>query len=146
MIEERVSGAWTTLLAVTTLCIAAVAVWFFYTLSVLSHDKTLNGQLQDVWANPRGVPLRVVVPPNNTWMDRAFVADVSSDRFKGVAVLILDDHYRSRDPTYRSDSGVVGDPVSHRVLCSVPEQARAKKVVLDAVVARSIDAICGKGR
>ena len=116
-----------------------------YTLSVTSHDKSLNSRLQGLWAEPRRVPLGAVVPANNTWMENAFVADASRENGKAVAILVLDDHYRSGDPTLRSESGVIGDPISKPLLCSIPSQARAKKVTLDPVVRRMINSECGRG-
>jgi hypothetical protein len=75
-------------------------------------------------------------------MENAFVADKSNEEGKRIAVLVLDDHYRSGDPSYRSESGVIGDRVSKVVLCSVPAQAREKKVTIDAAVQRLIAAEC----
>jgi hypothetical protein len=75
-------------------------------------------------------------------MRQAFVADTSSEEGKRIAVLVLDDHYRGGDPTYRSESGVIGDRISQPVLCSVPSQARTSRVSLDPAVRNLILAKC----
>ena len=128
---------------VALICIAAVPAWLLHTMSAVGHDKTLNSRLQLLWSKPGGVPLRIVVPPSTRWMENAFIAEASEEEVKPVAVLILDDHYRSGDYMLRSKSGVVGDEISREVLCSVPEQARSDKVRLDPVVQRLIAAECG---
>ena len=140
--EERLSRPWKFGCAFCAILFAASAGWLIYTWAVLSHDKSINSQLGIFWLDPAGVPLGVVQPDNNRWMDVAFVADTSTEKGKKIAMLILDDHYRSGDPTYRSESGVIGDRIGRVVLCSVPSQARAKKVALDPVVQRLIAAEC----
>lgn len=99
-----------------------------------------------LWSDPKSVPLRTLIPANNRWMENAFIADESREEGKAVAVLILDDHYKSGDYSLRSQSGVIGDEISRAVLCSVPTQAKRKKVSLDEVVRRRISAICGNVR
>ena len=142
MEEERLTLPWKLGCAVCGLLLASVAGWLIYTWVVLSHDKSINSELGILWLDPQGVPVGVVQSANSRWMENAFVADKSNEDGKRIAVLVLDDHYRSGDPSYRSESGVIGDRVSKVVLCSVPAQAREKKVALDAAVQRLIAAEC----
>jgi len=142
MEEERLTRPWKLGCAVCALLVTAIAAWLLYTATVLTHDKSINSKVGILWQDPKGVPIGVVQPPNNRWMKEAFVADASNEEGKKVAVLILDDHYRGGDPTYRSESGVIGDEISKPVLCSVPAQARAKNISLDPVVQRLILAEC----
>ena len=126
-------------------CAAVVGVamgWMIYNLAGISHDMSINSRLGSLWLDPQGVPLGVVQPANNRWLKQAFVADASSEDGKKIAVLILDDHYKGADPTYRSESGVIGDRISKPVLCSVPAQARRANVILDPAVRRIISARC----
>ena len=146
MDEEPLPRGWKIGCGVIAIAIAGIAAWLLYTLSVVSHDKSLNSMLQSVWSRPEGVPLRVVVPARNRWMENAFIADSSTDPSKPLAVLILDDHYRSGDYSLRSQSGVVGDRPGREVLCSVPAQARSARVELDPVVRDLITAECGAAR
>ena len=141
MEEERLSRPWKLGCAVCAGLFATTAGWMLFILVGLSHDWSINSKLQMLWMDPQGVPLGVVQPTNNRWMKEAFVADTGQDG-KKIAVLILNDHYRSGDPTYRSKSGVIGDRVSKPVLCSIPSQARRKKVSLDPAVQRLITAEC----
>lgn len=128
--------------AMCALLIVIAIGWMIYTWSALGHDKSINSRLAMLWLDPQGVPIGVVQPPDNRWMEEAFVADVPTEEDKKIAVLVLDDHYRSGDPTYRSQSGVIGDRISKRVLCSVPSQARARRVSLDPAVQRLIRSEC----
>src|SRR5215218_1768253 len=100
MEEERLTRSWKLGCAVCAVLFSAVLGWMIYTWAVLSHDKSVNSQLGILWQDRRGVPLGVVQPSNNRWMKNAFVADASDEDGKNVAVLILDDHYRSGDLTY----------------------------------------------
>jgi hypothetical protein len=122
--------------------VAVAAAWMIHTWSGLSHDKSINSQLQAFWLDPQGVPIGRVQPAKNRSMEEAFLADASSEEGKKIAVLILDDHYRGGDPSYRSESGVIGDRISKPVLCSVPSQARASGVSLDPAVQHLILAEC----
>jgi hypothetical protein len=140
--EERLSPPWKFGFAFCAILFATFGGWLIYTWAVLSHDKSINSQLGILWLDPAGVPVGVVQPDNNRWMEDAFVADTSTEKGKKIAMLVLDDHYRGSDPTYRSESGVIGDRIGRAVLCSVPSQARAKKVALDPVVQRLIAAEC----
>ena len=142
MDEEALPYSWKIGCGVSALAIASIAGWLLYTLAVVSHDKSLNSMLQLIWSRPQGVPLGVVVPPHNRWIENAFVADASNDRTRPLAVLILDDHYRSGDYSLRSETGLVGHRPGRNVLCSVPAQARAAGVELDPVVRRLIAAEC----
>jgi hypothetical protein len=116
--------------------------WLGYTLAVVSHDKSLNSEVGILWETTDRVPLGTVVPARNRWIDHAFIADRTHDRLAQRSVLILDDHYKSGDPSLRSDSGVIGDAISRPVLCSVPAQAQAKSVKLDPVVERLVRTEC----
>lgn len=142
MDEERLTRPWKLGCATCAVLTAFMAGWMIHTWSVLAHDKAVNSRLGSLWLDPQGVPLGVVQAPDNRWMEQAFVADVSSEEGKKISVLILDDHYRSGDPTYRSISGVIGDRIGKAVLCSVPSQARSKGVVLDPAVRSLILAEC----
>jgi hypothetical protein len=140
--EERLTLPWKLGCAACAVVVATLAGWLIYTSVVLGHDKSINSQLGILWLEPEGVPIGVVQAANNRWMRQAFVADRSGDKGKKIAVLILDDHYRSGDPLYGTESGVIGDRISRAVLCSVPSQARTKMVVLDPVVQHFIAAEC----
>lgn len=142
MDDDRLTRPWKLGCAVSAALVAAMAGWLLYTWAVLSHDKSINSQLQILWLDPQGIPVSVVQPANNRWMRNAFVADTSTEEGKKIGVLILDDHYRGGDPTYRSESGVIGDRIGKATLCSVPTQARRKRVVLDTVIQRLIAAEC----
>ena len=142
MEEERLTRPWRLGCAICAALISAAAGWLVYSWVGISHDKSVNSRLQMLWLNPEGVPLGQVQPANNRWMQQAFVADLSREEGKAVAVLILDDHYRGGDPTYRSASGVIGDRITKHVLCSIPSQARARNVSLDPAVRRLIRAEC----
>lgn len=142
MEEERLTLPWKLGCSICAALIAALAGWLIYTWAVLSHDKSINAQLGILWLDPKGVPVGVVQPANNRWMEAAFVADKSTEQGKKINVLVLDDHYRSGDPIYRSENGVIGDRISQEVLCSVPSQSRSKKVALDPVVQYLITAEC----
>jgi hypothetical protein len=144
--EERLSPVWTIGCAVISACFVAIAAWFVFTMVNVTHDYSVNSQLQILWENPKGAPLGLVVTANNRWMENAFVADESREDGKKVAVLILDDHYRSDDLTLRSQSGVIGDPISRKVLCSIPAQAEHKHVAVDRKVQLLIDEQCGTAR
>lgn len=128
--------------AVPIICLVAVAGWFLFTVMAVGHDKSMNSRLQVLWEEPRGVPLGIVVPADNRWIENAFVAEASDATDKQIAVLLLDDHYMSGDYSLRSRSGVIGDKISREVLCSVPAQARTANVDLDAVIQRVIAAEC----
>ena len=142
MEEAPLTRPWKLGCGVCAVIITVVASWLIYTWVVLSHDKSINSRLSQLWDDPQGVPLGLVQPMNNRWMKRAFVADASAEDGKKVAVLILDDHYWSDDRTYRSKSGLIGDRISTPVLCSVPAQARRKNVPVDPVVQSLIAAQC----
>jgi len=140
--EERLTLPWKFGCVVCAVLFGAVAGWLIYTLAVLSHDKSINSELGILWDNPHGVPVGVVQPQNSRWMKEAFIADASTEQGKKMAVLVLDDHYRSGDPLYRSTSGVIGDRISKTVLCSVPAQARNRNVALDPAVQHLITVAC----
>jgi hypothetical protein len=142
MEEERLTLPWELGCAACALLFAAVAGWLIYLWVVLGHDKSINSQLGILWLDPKGVPVGIVQPAHNHWMEEAFVADASSEKGKKIAVLILDDHYRGGDSAYRSESGVIGDRISREVLCSIPSQSQAKQVTLDPVVQHLIAAEC----
>jgi hypothetical protein len=113
----------------------------------ITHDKAVNADaLQRLWSYGVQVPLNVVVPANNKWTDHAFVAErFDADPPRRTSVLILDDHYRGDDPTYRSEDGVIGDQLSLRLLCSIPAQASQKGVELDTRVFERIRNECSGG-
>lgn len=140
--DERLSRPLKLGCALCILLCVGIGGWFYYSLAVLSHDKSINSRLQILWDDPHGVPIGVVQPANNRWMEDAFVADRSTEEGKKISVLVLDDHYRGGDPLYRSESGVIGDHISRAVLCSVPSQARTKKIGLDPLVQHLIAAEC----
>ena len=108
----------------------------------IGHDKEINSDVFQRLHRENKLPLGTLVPQNNHWISNAFVAESSRD---GYAVLIIDDHYRGDDPAYRSESGVIGDEISRRVLCSLPAQARSKAVIIDPVVAQLIKSQCANG-
>jgi hypothetical protein len=60
--------------------------------------------------------------------------------------MILDNHYRGSDPTYRTPSGVIGDQLSRDLLCSLPAKAAALRVALDSIVAAEIRSQCSTAR
>lgn len=142
MEEERLTRGGKLGCAAFGALLAGLAGWMIYTWAVLSHDKSINSRMAMLWLDPQDVPLGVVQPAGNLWMKEAFVADAPAEDGKKVALLVLDDHYRSGDPTYRSESGVIGDRIGKPVLCSVTAQARRKKVALDPAVRRLIHAEC----
>jgi hypothetical protein len=120
--------------------------WLIYTASVVSHDKSVNSEVGILWETGDHVPLGTVVPPNNRWIDHAFIAErATPEGLVKRSILVLDDHYRSGDPTLRTETGVIGDSISREVLCSVPAQAKAQAntVKLDPVVQRLISNKCG---
>ena len=141
--DERLSPAWKIGCALASIAIVAPVAWLVFTMVNVSHDYSVNSELQILWEDPKGAPLGVVLPAGNRWMENAFVADQSHGEGKKVAVLILDDHYRSGDLTLRSENGVIGDPISRKVLCSVPAQAVRKQVTIDRTVQRLISKQCG---
>lgn len=110
----------------------------------VSHDKAVNADaLQRLWSFGTQIPLGVVIPANNQWTTRAFVAErFDGDPPRQTSILILDDHYRGDDPTYRSDSGVIGNELSIGLLCSIPTQASIKRVNLDPIVLGMIRSRC----
>jgi hypothetical protein len=130
---------------------AVLAVAFFgywiIAFSRINHDKAVNvDALQRLWSYGVHVPLNVVVPANNKWTHHAFVAErFESDPPRQTSVLILDDHYRGDDPTYRSEDGIIGNQLSKGLLCSLPAQASEKHVTLDSRVAGKIEAECKNG-
>jgi hypothetical protein len=128
------------------LAIPAFALPAYWALSMhrIFHDKAVNANaLQRLWSYGRSVPLRTVVPAHNRWTDNAFVAEPAVQApGKDTSVLILDDHYRGGDPTYRTESGLIGDDLSIGLLCSLPSQAAAKGVRLDPVVVRLVRSRC----
>jgi hypothetical protein len=121
----------------------AVTYWFV-AMHRIVHDKAINADaLQRVWSYGRAVPLGTVIPPHNRWTDDAFVAEASDEEAgRTTSVLILDDHYRGSDPTYRTESGVIGNDVSISLLCSLPAQASTEGVRLDPVVVRLVQSRC----
>ncbi|XJJ67994.1 hypothetical protein WBP07_02930 [Novosphingobium sp. BL-8A] len=128
------------------LCLVAFIGWFCRMTMAISHDKSINSDLQRLWDNPQGLPLGVAVPANNRWMPNAFVADRSSGEFRKVSLLILDDHYRSTDPAYLSENGVIGGVISGNVLCSIPVQSLRNNIELDPAVRKLIEAECPNTR
>ena len=145
MEEKRLSPFWKFGCLACILIVGAAIAWFAYTVDALGHDKSRNTDIAYLWQDARGVPLGVVIPANNAWMQSAFVADTSHEKLKAVSLLILDDHYRSNDPDYSSESGVIGDEISVRVLCSVPAQTARLHIRLDAVVQKRIAERCASG-
>jgi hypothetical protein len=131
---------------VPTGLILAVAFFAYWVvdLSRVVHDKAVNADgLQRLPNDGAAVPLNVVLPPNNRWTAHAFIAEQrKADPGRQISVLILDDHYRGDDPTYRTASGVIGEGLSIALLCSVPAQADAKGVRLDPDVAQLIHSKC----
>src|SRR5438270_2185471 len=142
MKKDRLTLPWKLGCAACVLLFGTAGGWLIYTMAVLSHDKSINSELGILWDDPKGAPLCIVQAPKNRWMESAFVADASREKGKKIALLVLDDHYRSGDSLYRSESGVIGDPISDAVLCSVPSQAAPKNVVLDPLVQRLISVRC----
>ncbi len=114
---------------------------FYYSFKRIVHDKSINANvLQRLYEKP-DIPLGTAVAPANRWASNAFIAERQAD---GIAVLILDDHYRGDDPAYRSASGVIGDEISNSLLCSLRAQATAQVIVIDPVVSTLIEAKCGR--
>jgi len=120
---------------------------WIYAFRLFVHDKAVTADaLQRVWSYGKQVPLGVVVPPHNRWTPNAFVAEDAGRSDGSVKVLILDDHYRSGDPDFASADGIIGDELSHKLLCTIPGQAATRKVELDAVVVAKIRQQCGSLR
>ena len=123
--------------------VCGIAIHWFIQMDRVFHDKAVNANaLQRIRQYEREIPLRTVVLPHNRWTDNAFVAEPSTNGAGAISVLIVDDHYRGSDPAYRTDAGLIGDEISLPLLCSLPSQAAAKGVRLDAVVMRSIHTRC----
>jgi hypothetical protein len=122
--------------------LAAFAVPFYFGFKRVAHDKAVNADVLQPLREQPDLPLGKVVPSNNRWKRNAFVAE---RRVDGNAVLILDDHYRGRDPAYRSPDGVIGDEISSALLCSVPAQAKANAIVVDPAVLSMINRKCSRG-
>jgi len=99
------------LLVLLLLAPMGLLAWWLIGMSRIFHDKAINADaLQRLWSYGRSVPLQTVVPAHNRWTAHAFVAEASDEEpGRHTSVLILDDHYRGNDPTYRSQSGVVGN-------------------------------------
>jgi hypothetical protein len=112
----------------------------------LAHDRTMRAELARLDVLPdQALPSGVVVPPHNVWSKYAFVAQrvaESSGRDRTALTLILNDHYR----VGRSQNAVIGDDLDPVILCSVPEQAKEKKVELDPAVIRLMQEKCRAGR
>jgi hypothetical protein len=108
------------------------------------HDKAVNADaLQRLWAHADELPLNTVIPARNQWTPNAFVAEKRPGARPGkVSVLVLDDHYRGDDDSYRSQGGVIGDEISHGLLCSLPQKAGIKHVAIDPIVMRMITTSC----
>jgi hypothetical protein len=125
------------------LALAFIAYWIIG-FSRITHDKSVSSDLQRLWLDGDQLQAGVVVAGNNRWTEHAFVADkvIRPEPGKKALVLILDDHYRGDDPTYRSDTGIIGDDLSPGILCSVDAQAAAKRVALDPLISRKIRSIC----
>ena len=85
------------------------------------------------------------MPNNSRWIKNAFVVERNGGKGVPVAVLILDDHYRSDDPAYSSQTRAIGTDISSDLLCSLPTQATWKEVSVDPIVTGMIKARCGKG-
>lgn len=113
---------------------------FYVGLKNVLYDKSMNANVFQRARQLPDIPLGVVVPAGNRWVANAFVAERSTD---GIAVLILDDHYRGDDAMYRSGSGVIGDDISKPLLCALPADAALKAIVIDPVVSSLIEANCG---
>ena len=122
--------------------VAFVGYWMIGMQRIV-HDKAINSDaLQRVENYGRRVPLGTVVPAHNRWTTNAFIAEASDKEvYGGTSVLILDDHYRGGDPTYRTESGVIGD-LSVPLLCSIPSQAAGRGVYVDPAVLRLIHSRC----
>lgn len=116
--------------------------WAIVSFIVLSHDKSVNSEIGILWEAKDRVPLGVVIPSHNRWISHAFIADVSVDPLVQRSVMIIDDHYQSGDPTLRSQSGIIGDPMRPPLLCTLPSQCKAKSVELDPAVVRLVQAEC----
>ena len=131
------------------LFILAAGGFWLNAMARISQDKSLNSEVDVLWSYGKAVPLGTVVPPHNRWIDHAFVAERSHEGASYPSVLILDDHYRGTDRTYRlTESGIVlvGGAISPRLLCSLPSQAENKQVTLDPVVLRLVRSKCGHVR
>lgn len=120
------------------------AIWWYLSFQRVVHDKAIDADaLQRLWVHGQELPLNTVVPARNRWTRNAFVADQQAGVRPGkVSVLILDDHYRGDDDSYRSPSGVIGDEISPGLLCSLPRQAAIKHVAIDPIVMRMITISC----
>jgi hypothetical protein len=119
-------------------------VWWYVGFRRVIHDKAVNADaLQRLSAHGNELPLNRVIPAGNRWTYRAFVAEKPAGARAGkVSILILDDHYQGDDDSYRSPSGIIGDQISHGLLCTLPQQASVKHVGIDPVVMRMIAASC----
>lgn len=126
------------------LAIFVLVIGWLIAMNHVFHDKAVNADaLQRLGSYGRKLPMRTVIPAHNHWTDKAFIAEPSKEEAgRDASVLILDDHYRGDDPTYRTESGIIGDELSLPVLCSVPVQAANKGVSLDPVVLRMIRSKC----
>ena len=115
--------------------------------SKVLHDKEVNANsLERLWAEGRSVPMGVVVPANNRWAPNAFVSEPSPPQpGQNTHVLILDDHYRGDDQGYRTPNGIIGDDISHSLLCSLPQNAAIQKITIDAIVLAKIRKECAVG-
>lgn len=112
------------------------------------HDKAINANgLQRLWTYGDNLPLGTLVARNNQWSENAFVAERQrGDGGEKIAVLILDDHYRGDDMTYRSHSGVIGDEISLSLLCALPSKVGWKSLNVDLAVRQMINSRCANVR
>lgn len=109
----------------------------------IAYDKGVNANVLQSLRDKRNLPVGIVVPPNNRWKSNAFIAERDGTTY---SILILDDHYRGSDRSFRSDSGVIGDEIGQGFLCAIPAQATAKGVAIDPAVTRMIKSRCGNSR
>ncbi|AQR72426.1 hypothetical protein BXU08_00965 [Sphingomonas sp. LM7] len=119
------------------------AVLFYLDVTRTSHDKAINADVLQPLREQKDLPFGTVVPRDNRWEANAFIAEYRDGK---IAVLILDDHYWGGDPAYRSGNGVIGDDISYGLLCSIPAQARARRVALDPAVDIMIKSHCSDVR
>ena len=77
------------------LSVVAAGGFWLTAMGRISHDKSTNSEIDVLWSYGKAVPLGIVVPPHNRWIEHAFVAERSRDNSRYAAVLILDDQYRT---------------------------------------------------
>ena len=112
-------------------------------------DKEASVELQRIQSHMANtVPQRVLVSHDNRWTRYAFVAEPSSATPGQLRVLILNDHYRGSDPTYRWPSGIIHtqEELSADLLCTLPEQARKIDFTIDPFALGYIQKRCRTAR